>query len=85
LGLCSIFSGPPLGGQRSQNSEGPMVSKKSQLLIYDFYFKRNLKGEFFFWKEVLIYLFFSKENLCQPPPPLENPSFNKKVFLFFFT
>jgi hypothetical protein len=82
LGLCSIFSGPPPGGQRSQNSEGPMVSKKSQLLIYDFYFKRDLKGEFFFERSAHLFLFFSKENLCQPP--FKTPLLTKEFSIFLY-
>lgn len=58
----------------------PMVSKKSQLLIYDFYFKRDLKGEIFFWKKCSFILFFSKEILCQPP--LKNPLLTKEFFYF---
>jgi hypothetical protein len=80
LGLCSIFSGPPLGGQRSQNSEGPMVSKKSQLLIYDFYFKRDLKRDFFFFERSGHLFCFFPKRICA----LKTPLLTKEFFIFLY-
>ncbi len=36
-----FFSGHSFESGPSENSEGPMVPKKNQLFIYDFYFKRD--------------------------------------------
>jgi hypothetical protein len=35
-----FFSGPSFGSGPTENIVGPMVSKKSQSFIHDFYFKR---------------------------------------------